>query len=232
MKIKIDVTYFRLRARQREYQQRELAMVKWLRTRLDETCYVSWSAGKDSTVVAHCAKQLRADIPILMVDPGVPIHWTEGDKANMLGFAQYRGWNVRLFPWQKFAASTSNNEVEYRKQIHDSMFHDLHAFADSIGCARRVTGIRREESKGRAMVGAQTKNTLQPLADWSNDDVWTYHARHDLPWLSIYDHLGPDARNGLIGKNGREHGRMAFLKLHYPEAFRRACEIFNARDFA
>jgi 3'-phosphoadenosine 5'-phosphosulfate sulfotransferase (PAPS reductase)/FAD synthetase len=229
---KIDPQYYRLRARHPDYQQRELTLVRLLRARLNERCYVSWSAGKDSMLVAHACQSILPAIPILMVDPGVPIHWTEGDRANVLGYTQFNRWAKVLFPWEKFTGPTSNNEAEYRKQVHASMFHDLHAYAESIGCTKRVTGIRREESKGRARVAAQTANTLQPIADWSADDVWTYTIKHDLPWLSIYDHLGPLARNGLIGKNGREHGRMAFLKLHYPEAFREACDLFNARDFA
>lgn len=235
MESKIDTRYFRLRARQREYLQKELAMIRWLRQRLDQRCYVSWSAGKDSTVVAHCAKQLRSDVPILMVDPGVPIHWTDGDRANMTGFAQYRGWNLRLFPWDKFSKPLADNSAEYRQQVHDTMYDDLHEHAAEHGLTRRITGMRAQESNTRhrflTATRGETKNTLQPIWDWSTEDVWTYIVAHDLPWLSIYDHLGPDARNGLIGKNGREHGRLVFLKQHYPAAFQQACQYFDARQY-
>lgn len=50
--------------------------------------------------------------------------------------------------------------------------------------------------------------------------MWAYILERDLPWLGIYDALGPQARNGLIGRNGVEHGRMAFLRRHYPQAWR------------
>jgi 3'-phosphoadenosine 5'-phosphosulfate sulfotransferase (PAPS reductase)/FAD synthetase len=94
--------------------------------------------------------------------------------------------------------------------------------------------MRAAESRNRRILLAanrgETKNTLQPIWDWSTEDVWTYTVKHELPWLSIYDHLGPDARNGLIGKNGREYGRLVYLKRFYPDAFRMACEIFDARE--
>jgi 3'-phosphoadenosine 5'-phosphosulfate sulfotransferase (PAPS reductase)/FAD synthetase len=231
---KIDAAYFRLRASQVEYARRESSMLRRLRNRIDERCYVSWSAGKDSMVVAHAAHWL-CGVPILMVDPGVPIHWTDEDKARMIGYAQAQGWNWRLFPWDKFRTATSNNGADYRKQIHADMFVDLTAYATAQELDRRITGMRASESKTRHVFltasRGETKNTLQPLWNWSTEDVWTYTVKHSLPWLSIYDHLGPEARNGLIGKNGREHGRMAYLKRYYPQAFQRACELFEARDY-
>lgn len=235
MASKIDITYFRLRAQQSDYARRESVMLRWLRDRIDDRCYVSWSAGKDSMAVAHAACYVGGSVPVLMVDPGVPIHWTDEDKARMIGYAQAQGWNWNLFPWTKFLTKTSGNDSDYRKQIHADMFTDLTAYATAQGLARRITGMRAAESKTRhvfltACRGA-TAHTLQPLWNWSTADVWTYTVKHELPWLSIYDHLGPDARNGLIGKNGREHGRMAFLKRHYPEAFQHACELFEARDY-
>ena len=95
--------------------------------------------------------------------------------------------------------------------------------------------MRAEENNTRrkfpASTRGETEHTLQPIWNWNAEDVWTYIVRHGLPWLSIYDHLGPHARNGLIGKNGLEHGRLAYLKLYYPEAFLRACELFGAREY-
>jgi 3'-phosphoadenosine 5'-phosphosulfate sulfotransferase (PAPS reductase)/FAD synthetase len=231
MASKVDVIYFRLRARQWEYRNRVHATSQWLSLKLGSDCYVSWSAGKDSMVVAHLCTRLCPEIPILMVDPGVPIHWTQDDRARMLEFTEQQHWRLRIFPWDKFARARPELESDYRKSVHEDQFKDLTAHAESAGLSRRVTGIRCAESKARARVRAQTASTLQPLRDWSTEDVWTYTIEHGLPWLSIYDHLGPDARNGLIGKNGREHGRLVYLRRYYPEAFRRACELFGARDY-
>jgi hypothetical protein len=48
-----------------------------------------------------------------------------------------------------------------------------------------------------------------------------------MPWLTIYDYLGPDARNGLIGRNEEAYGRLVYLRKYYPEAYRVAREVFG-----
>lgn len=233
---KINRTYYRVRSMHADYIAREQRMLRWLDDRLGAHCYVSWSAGKDSTVVAHAAVSLRPDIAVLMVDPGVPIHWTREDRLRMLECA--RDWKYQLFSWRKFdnaKALAAPSEPEYRKAVHADQFDALTAHADRLGLTRRMTGMRAAESRTRHVFlsasRGETKHTLQPLWDWSTEDVWTYTIRHGLPWLSIYDHLGPDARNGLIGKNGREYGRLVYLKHYYPEAFRLACDLFGAREY-
>jgi phosphoadenosine phosphosulfate reductase len=56
-----------------------------------------------------------------------------------------------------------------------------------------ITGIRREQATTRA---ASTKLEhderrgivkLNPLADWSEKDVWTYIFKHDLPYNPLHD---------------------------------------------
>jgi 3'-phosphoadenosine 5'-phosphosulfate sulfotransferase (PAPS reductase)/FAD synthetase len=238
MKSQIDTTRFRLLAKQVVYRSRQHAAERWLDLRLSDSCYVSWSAGKDSMVAASLCNRLRPEIPILMVDPGVPIHWTQDDRVRMLNYAREQNWNVRQFTWNKFAnerAVSAQNEADYRAAVHAEQFAELTVHAEAHGLTRRVTGIRMTESKTRRLFLASTRgetaHTLQPLWNWTTEDVWTYTVANGLPWLSIYDHLGPNARNGLIGKNGREHGRLVYLKRYYPEAFKHACELFGARDY-
>ena len=238
MASKVDSAYFRLRALQPEHCQLVGATQRWLQKRLDEHCYVSFSAGKDSMIVAHLCAQLRPQTPILMVDPGVPVHWTEEDRQRILSYANESCWSLRRFEWDKFAnvkAVEAKNESEYRDAVHEDQFRLLAAYAEEHALIRRMTGMRAAESKTRRKflyaTRGETESTLQPLWNWTTEDVWTYTVSRGLPWLSIYDHLGPEARNGLIGKNGREHGRLVYLKRFYPEAFRRACELFGAREY-
>lgn len=238
MASKIDATYFRLGALQPEHRRLVHATGRWLEDRLDEHCYVSFSAGKDSMVVAHLCAQLRPQIPLLMVDPGVPVHWTEEDRERMLEYTRESAWNLTLFEWDKFAnvkAVEAREEKDYRDAVHEDQFLQLSGYAQENGLIRRITGMRAAESKTRrkflTATRGETESTLQPLWNWSTDDVWTYTVSRGMPWLSIYDHLGPEARNGLIGKNGREHGRLIYLKRYYPEAFKMACKLFGAREY-
>lgn len=219
-------------ARSPAFRRRVFATIELLIAQLDRRSYVSFSAGKDSSVVADLCHRHQPGIPMLMVDPGCPTHWLEAERAQWLAFAAERGWNLILFPWDKWrAVESAASDAEHRRLAHDSMFADLTAWADERGLEQRVVGLRAEESRGRAIhlrgrgpqgTNADGRRWLAPLASWRTDDVWAWIVTHDLPWLSIYDHLGARARNGLIGRSGVNRGRMAWLKIHYPAAYAEA----------
>ena len=56
-----------------------------------------------------------------------------------------------------------------------------------------VTGIRREQSPTRAGAAKLEQDEkrgiwkLNPLADWSEKDLWSYIFKHDLPYNPLHD---------------------------------------------
>lgn len=59
-----------------------------------------------------------------------------------------------------------------------------------------VTGLRREQSNTRGGVpytehDAAGRTKLNPLADWSWNDVWYYIATHDVPYNPLHDQFMP-----------------------------------------
>ena len=62
------------------------------------------------------------------------------------------------------------------------------------GMAAWVTGIRREQAPTRAAAPKVERDArrdmwkLNPLADWSEKDVWRYIFEHDLPYNPLHDH--------------------------------------------
>jgi phosphoadenosine phosphosulfate reductase len=56
-----------------------------------------------------------------------------------------------------------------------------------------ITGIRREQATTRAAAPKLERDEkrgiwkLNPLADWSEKDVWTYIFKHDLPYNPLHD---------------------------------------------
>lgn len=189
-------------------------------------------------VVAHLCRRVRPDVPILCTDVGVPYHWSQDDRDRIMTWCASVAWDVRMFPWDKWGttrAAETRDEDDYRRVVHAGQFAELRAWAVEHGLTRRVDGMRIAEHGKREIFlrtnRGETPTSLHPLWQWSTDDVWTYIVAHDLPWLSIYDHLGPEARNGLIGRNGSARGRLVYLKKFYPMEFLRAAELFNARDY-
>jgi phosphoadenosine phosphosulfate reductase len=60
-----------------------------------------------------------------------------------------------------------------------------------------VTGLRREQSDARAEVPFEEHDAdaglakLNPLADWSQADVWHYIAHHGVPYNALHDRFFP-----------------------------------------
>jgi phosphoadenosine phosphosulfate reductase len=59
-----------------------------------------------------------------------------------------------------------------------------------------VTGLRREQSEARAEVPSVSidehgREKFNPLADWSQADVWHYIGAHDVPYNELHDRFFP-----------------------------------------
>ena len=70
------------------------------------------------------------------------------------------------------------------------------ALAEQVGW---ITGLRREQSSGRADVGALERDsapqgprlTLTPIVDWTHGDVWHFIATHELAYNALHDAFTP-----------------------------------------
>jgi len=59
-----------------------------------------------------------------------------------------------------------------------------------------ITGLRREQSNNRGAVPfieseANGRTKVNPLADWTWNDVWHYIASHDVPYNPLHDEFMP-----------------------------------------
>ena len=64
------------------------------------------------------------------------------------------------------------------------------------GRAAWVTGLRREQSNNRGVVGFSETDDhgrakINPLADWTWNDVWHYIASNDVPYNPLHDEFMP-----------------------------------------
>ena len=194
--------------------------------------YVGFSAGKDSAVVADLCHRVHPGIPILMIDPGTPTHWTDEDRAQWLRWIERAGWNFHRFDWDKWGGNRAQESVEdYQQAIHNEMFAQIYDYAEQHGLTHRVMGLRADESRARRILIAKRGAAYNyaagggaylPIARWSTTDVWAHIVTRDLPILDIYHRMGPNARNGIIGRSGESHGRIEYLREHYPDAWRLA----------
>ncbi|MDQ6804936.1 MAG: phosphoadenylyl-sulfate reductase [Actinomycetota bacterium] len=85
------------------------------------------------------------------------------------------------------------------------------------GAAAWITGLRREQAPTRGAVPKLERDgrglwKVNPLADWSERDVWRYINQHDLPYNPLHDRgyasigCAPCTRPGS-GRDGRWAGQ-------------------------
>jgi len=96
------------------------------------------------------------------------------------------------------------------------------AKVDALECALEgvdawITGIRREQASTRSAAAKLERDDrrelwkVNPLADWSEKDVWRYIYQHDLPYNPLHDQgygsigCAPCTQPGL-GREGRWAG--------------------------
>jgi len=83
------------------------------------------------------------------------------------------------------------------------------------GKAAWLTGMRREQSAGRAGIRVEEWDQqhrlkkFNPLADWSENDVWAYIRRYEVPYNPLYDQgyrsigCAPCTRPVVAGEDAR-----------------------------
>lgn len=166
--------------------------------------YISVSWGKDSTAVAHLA---------LRVDPGTPLIWFAAGAMENPDCKLTRDAFMSRFAPRYFEIQTPADG-------------DPDSWDVTSRSARRITGIRAEESSTRALSaathGAVTSRTCRPLLRWTGRHVFSYLARHDLPVHPAYAcsmggtldrdriRVGP-----LGGDRGTGRGRAEWERRYY-----------------
>lgn len=144
-------------------------------------CYVSFSGGKDSTVLTHLA---------LSVDDNCNIwHWDYGDDLmprsveNEVIENLYNLGAVNIFI-NKREGSGSNTRSGY-KQFFGCIDYNKQYYGWNMG----LIGVRKEESINRKnkYVSYFQNGDCYPLLDWTYMDVWAYIVSNNLPYPSMYD---------------------------------------------
>lgn len=94
------------------------------------------------------------------------------------------------------------------------------------GCACCPGGIRARARHGGIITRKDGTTAFCPIWDWTDDDVWNYLARHDLPVNPVYDklrQLGAPARalrlTSLLDAHQLRHGRAVWLRRGWPDIF-------------
>jgi phosphoadenosine phosphosulfate reductase len=139
---------------------------------------------KEESVLVHMLTEIEPDARVFMIDTGVLFPET---LETWKRFEERFGVRVEVFdaanpaqPW----TGGSHCCGEAKVKALERALEDVDAW---------VTGIRREQAPTRAAAPKLERDDkrgiwkVNPLADWSEQDLWRYIHRHDLPYHPLHD---------------------------------------------
>jgi phosphoadenosine phosphosulfate reductase len=162
---------------------------------------------KEETVLAHMLSEITPDAKLFTIDTGVLFPET---LATWKRFEERFRLDIEVID-----ASSPTSPWTAENCCGQAKVDGLELALG--GVEAWVTGVRREQSPTRAGAGKLERDgkrdiwKLNPLADWTDKDVWAYILKHDLPYNPLHDHgydsigCAPCTRPGS-GRDGRWAG--------------------------
>jgi phosphoadenosine phosphosulfate reductase len=138
---------------------------------------------KEETVLAHMLSEITPDARLFTIDTGVLFPET---LATWKQFEDRFGLPIEVIDASSQGAPWSQTNCCGQAKV-DGLEQAL------TGIDAWVTGIRREQSPTRAGAAKLEQDEkrgiwkLNPLADWSDKDLWSYIFKHDLPYNPLHD---------------------------------------------
>jgi phosphoadenosine phosphosulfate reductase len=166
---------------------------EWLFESFGADHYIACSFQKTSSVTAHIASTVNPEARFFYLDTDVlfeETYETRDRLAAALGIEFDRYHNLTL------AEQAEQHGDELWKHAPDvccglRKVDPMRRALSSVDCW--AAGVRRGDSSSRAKTPkfAWDKKfnlwKLNPLADWTERDVWTYISEHDLPYNPLHD---------------------------------------------
>jgi phosphoadenosine phosphosulfate reductase len=162
---------------------------------------------KEESVLVHMLLAERPDARVFTIDTGVLFPET---LHTWKQFEDRFGLRVEVFD-----ASRPDGQWTLERCCSDAKVDALARALD--GVEAWITGIRREQATTRGDAAKLERDEargiwkVNPLADWSEKDVWRYIHAHDLPYNPLHDRgyasigCAPCTRPGS-GREGRWAG--------------------------
>jgi len=158
------------------------------------------SLGVEDMVITHLINALQLAIPVFVLDTGrlhtetlallerlqahsrTPVHVYRPQPEAVLGYIREHGQDALY------------QSIALRKQC--CAIRKLEPLARALeGKAGWISGLRREQSGARAQVPtvdrSEARVKFNPLADWTQGDVWHYVVEHRVDTNPLHDQFYP-----------------------------------------
>lgn len=155
--------------------------------------YVAASFQKETSVIMDMITQITPDARFFTLDTGVLFPetyetWREAEEFFDVKIEVYQGMSLAR------QAAVHGDELWKRDPDACCAIRKVSPLSDALsGVDGWISGVRRDQSATRASTGKvewDPKNELwkaNPLADWSDKDVWDYIVARGLPYNELHD---------------------------------------------
>ncbi len=163
---------------------------------------------KEESVLVHMLSAIEPRPRVFTIDTGVLFAET---LSTWRAFEERFGVSVEVFD-----AQSPSTPWTARRCCREAKIDALERALSDV--AAWVTGIRREQAETRAHAPKLERDErreiwkVNPLADWTEKDLWRYIHEHDLPYHPLHDRgfgsigCAPCTRGGA-GREGRWAGQ-------------------------
>ncbi|MGC9221751.1 MAG: phosphoadenylyl-sulfate reductase [Solirubrobacteraceae bacterium] len=138
---------------------------------------------KEESVLVHMLSLIVPDARVFMIDTGVLFAET---LVTWKRFEERFGLHVEVIDASSPSAPWTRTNCCSAAKV-DGLERAL------AGVEAWITGLRRQQSPTRVGAAKMERDEkrgiwkFNPLADWSDRDVWEYIFRHDLPYNALHD---------------------------------------------
>jgi phosphoadenosine phosphosulfate reductase len=154
--------------------------IETLHPRLTLAC----SFQKEESVLFHMLSEIEPGFRAFVIDTGVLFPQT------LTTWKQFE----QRFPETRIDVMDAHSPDEPWTQSHCCSAAKVAGLEQALSQVDAwVTGIRREQAPTRAAAPKVERDEkrgivkLNPLADWSEKDIWTYIFKYDLPYNPLHD---------------------------------------------
>lgn len=183
-----------------EYEDQPASEVlRWALETFHPRIALAWSGQAEDMVILDLAWRIRPDVRVFTIDTG-RLH--EETYALIERVRERYGIQIEIaFPdyaeieamVREYGVNLMYRAVEYRLLCCElRKVRPLNRILNRLDAW--ITGLRREQWASRQNIrkieidhdhGQIVK--LNPLADWSHEEVWAYIREHDVPYNALYD---------------------------------------------
>jgi phosphoadenosine phosphosulfate reductase len=165
----------------------------WASDEFGDRLCLSCSWQKQSSVLLHMASELGLDVDVIELDTHLFFKETYETRERLVrryGLSLIRPEIVTIAE-QHRREGPNLWEREPDRCCHIRKVEPLLRALEPYDAW--VSGIRRDQSPSRAGIGKVERSErydvwkIQPLADWSEEDVWRYIADNDIPYNPLHD---------------------------------------------